>query len=63
MQLTTMKENFCPVISEVAEYARIGFEKLDGAVEALRTCIADPILVEVEQPFFVAPKHLDYFFY
>ena len=57
-----MKQNPCPVVGEVAEPACIGFDKLDGTVEAFRAGIADSVLAEVEQSFFVAPEHLDYLF-
>ena len=57
-----MKQNPCPVVSEVAEAARIGFDKLDGTVESFRTGVADSVLAVVEKPFFVAPEHLDYLF-
>jgi len=54
-----MKQNPCPVIDEVAEPARIGFDKLDGTVEALCAGVADTVLAVVEQPFLVTAQHLD----
>ena len=57
-----MKQNPCPVVSEVAKAARIGFDKLDGTVESFRTGVADSVLAVVEKPFFVSPEHLDYLF-
>ena len=53
-----MKQNPCPVVSEVAEPACIGFDKLDGTVEALCTGVADSMLAVVEQPLLVATQHL-----
>ena len=53
-----MKQNPCPVVSEVAEPARIGFDKLNGTVEALCTGVADSMLAVVEQPFLVTAQHL-----
>src|SRR5664280_1511561 len=54
-----MKQNPCPVIGEAAEPASIGFDKLDGTVEAFCTGVADSMLAVVEQPFLVAAQHLD----
>ena len=57
-----MKQNPCPVVGEVTEPTGIGLDELDGTVETFRTSVADSVLAEVEQPFFVAPEHLDYLF-
>ena len=57
-----MKQNPGAVVGEVAKSACIGLDELDGTVEPFRTGIADSVLTEVEQPFFVAPEHLDYLF-
>src|SRR5450759_4245576 len=54
-----MKQNSCPVVREVAEPARIGFDELDGTVEAFCTGVADSMLAVVEQSFLVAAQHLD----
>ena len=54
-----MKQNPSPVVGEVAEPACIGFDKLDGTIEALRAGVADSVLAVVEQPFLVAAQHLD----
>ena len=62
VQLTAMKQNPCSVVGEVAKPTRIGLDELDGTVEAFRAGIADSVLTEVEQSFFVAPEHLDYLF-
>jgi hypothetical protein len=42
-----MKQNPCPVIDEVAEPARIGFDKLNGTVEALCAGVTDSMLAVV----------------
>jgi hypothetical protein len=55
-----MKQNPCPIVGEVTKPTGIGFDELDGTVEAFCTGVADSVLAEVEQPFFVAPEHLDY---
>src|SRR5450830_713351 len=54
-----MKQNPCPVVGEVAEPARVGFDKLDGTVKAFCAGVADSMLAVVEQPFLVAAQHLD----
>ncbi len=54
-----MKQNPCLVVGEVAGPARIGFDKLDGTVEALCTGVADSVLTVVEQPFLMTAQHLD----
>ncbi len=58
-----MKQNSCPVVSEVAEPACIGFDKLDGTIESFCTGVADSVLAVVEQPFLVAAQHLDDLFH
>ena len=57
-----MKQNPCSVVGEVAKPTGIGLDELDGTVEAFRTGVTDSVLAKVEQPFFVAPEHLDDFF-
>jgi hypothetical protein len=57
-----MKQNPCPVVGEVAKPTGIGLDELDCTIETFRTGIADSVLAEVEQPFFVAPEHLDNLF-
>lgn len=57
-----MKQNPRAVVSEVAKPTGIGLDELYGTIEAFRTGIADSVLAEVEQPFLVAPEHLDYLF-
>ena len=57
-----MEQDPCPVVGEVTEPTGIGFDELDCTVEAFRTGIADSVLAKVEQPFFVAPEHLDNLF-
>ena len=57
-----MEQNPCPVVREVTKPTGIGFDELDGAVEAFCTGVADSVLAEVEQSFFVAPEHFDYLF-
>ena len=54
-----MKQNPCPIVSEIAEPAGIGFDELDSTIEAFRAGVADSMLAVVEQPFFVATQHLD----
>ena len=54
-----MEQDPCPVVGEVAKPTGIGLDELDCTVEAFRTGIADSVLAKVEQPFFVAPEHLD----
>ena len=54
-----MKQNPGPVVGEVAEPARIGFDKLDGTIEAFCAGVANSMLAVVEQPFLVAAQHLD----
>ena len=54
-----MKQNPCPVIDEVTEPSRVGFDKLDGTVEALSAGVADSVLAVIEQPLLVATQHLD----
>ena len=54
-----MKQNSCPVVGEVAKSTRIGLDELDGTVEAFSASVADSVLAEVEQPFLVAPEHVD----
>src|SRR5665647_251203 len=58
-----MKQNPCPVVGEVAKPARIGFDELDGTIEAFCTGVADSMLAIVQQPFLVASEHLDYLFH
>ena len=57
-----MEQNPCPVVREVTKPTGIGFDELDCTVEAFRTGVTDSVLAKVEQPFFVAPEHLDYLF-
>ena len=57
-----MEQNPCPVVREVTKPTGIGLDELDGTVEAFRTGVTDSVLAKVEQPFFVAPEHLDYLF-
>jgi hypothetical protein len=54
-----MKQNPCSVVGEVTKPTGIGLDELDGTVEAFCAGVADSVLAEVEQPFFVAPEHLD----
>lgn len=62
VQLPTMEQNFRPVVGKVAKSARVGFDKLNGTIEAFGTSVTDFVLTEVQQPFFMAPEHLDYLF-
>ena len=57
-----MKQNPCPVIGDVAKPTGIGFDELDGAVEAFSAGVADPVLAKVQQSFLMAPEHLDELF-
>lgn len=50
-----MKQNPCPVVSDVVERAHIGFDKLDGTIEAFCTGVTDSVVAVVERPFFTAP--------
>ena len=54
-----MKQNPCPVVGEVAESTSIGLDELDGTVESFCAGVADSVLAEVQQPFLMAPEHLD----
>ena len=54
-----MEQNPCPVVREVTKPTGTGLDELNGAIEAFGTGVADSMLAEVQQPFFVAPEHLD----
>jgi hypothetical protein len=54
-----MEQIPCPVVGEVTKPTGVGVDKLDSTSETLCTGIADSVLAKVEQPFFVAPEHLD----
>jgi hypothetical protein len=54
-----MKQNPCPIVSEVAKPTGIGLDELDGTVEAFCTGVTDSVLAEVEQSFLVTSEHLD----
>jgi hypothetical protein len=57
-----MKQNSCPVVSEVTKPAGIGLDEFDGTVESFCTGVIDSVLVKVEQSLLVAPEHLDHLF-
>lgn len=54
-----MKENPCPVVGKVSETASIGFDELNGAIEAFSERVADVIFAVVEQTLFVVSEHFD----
>jgi hypothetical protein len=51
-----------PGILILRPFGAVFFIDLDGTVVTFCTGIADFVLADVEQPFLVAPEHLDYIF-
>ena len=54
-----MKQNPRPIVGEIPKPRGIDLDELDSTVETFGTGVADSVLDKVEQPFFVAPEHLD----
>ncbi len=54
-----MKQNPCSIVPDIAKPACIGFDQLDGTVEAFSIGVADSMLTVVEQSMFVSAQHLD----
>src|SRR4051794_11184288 len=57
-----MKQNSCAVVGEVTEPARVGLDELYSTVEAFCAGVADSVLAEVQQSFFMASEHFGYLF-
>ena len=57
-----MKQNLRPTGGKFAKSTGVGLGELDGAVEALRTGVADFFLFEVEQTSLAATRHMDHRF-
>ena len=57
-----MKQNSCPIISEVAKPSGVSLDELDSAIESFGAGIAYSVSTIVEQTSLMAPEHFDYFF-
>ena len=49
-----MKQNSCPIVSEVAKPSGVGLDELDGAIESFSAGIADSVAAVIEQTHLVA---------
>jgi hypothetical protein len=57
-----MKQNSCAVIRKAPKAPCVGFDQLNGAIEAFSASVADLVFAVGKQARLVSPEHLDHIF-